>query len=61
MQTKRPSSSITDEWLFKEKAPVEEVEALMVEAVLEGGVFNPEGAALAVSRVQLLKFRKWNN
>ena len=40
---------------------MEEVEAIMVEAVLEGGVFNPEGAALAVSRVQLLKFRKWNN
>ena len=61
MQKKRPSLSITDEWLIREKAPLEEVEALMVEAVLGGGVSSPEGAALAVSRVQLLKFQKWNN
>jgi hypothetical protein len=57
----RQSSSITGKWLSRQEEPLQEVEVLMVEAVLGGEVISPEEAALAVSRVQLLKFQKWNN
>ena len=57
----RQSSSITGEWLNRQEERLQEVEVLMVEAILGGEVISPEEAALAVSRVQLLKFQKWNN
>ena len=51
---------ITDDWLIRVEELLQEVEALMVEAILGDEGINPEDAALAVSRVQLLKFQKWN-
>ena len=57
----RQNSSITGKWLSRQEELLQEVEVLMVEAVLGGEVISPEEVALAVSRVQLLKFQKWNN